>query len=252
MRAVNLIPGDARSASGLAASRSGAGVHLLLAGLAALVVCAGLWATANKQAGDRAVKLARVEAQAAAAEKRADARAPYVEFERLALDRVQTVTTLSQTRFDWAHAMREVGRVLPADVWLTGLSGVSGAGPSAPGPTTSAAPAPSITLDGCTRSQAKVAGLMARLRAIDGVRGIALKSSQKPDAAGDASCPANRPSDPRFTIAISFAVPGAPRDHVDDTGQVIAPGATAADAATGSRSAQNTAAVATVNANQDG
>jgi Tfp pilus assembly protein PilN len=252
MRAVNLIPGDVRSGHGRGARNSGASVYLLLAGLAALVVCAGLWATANKQAGDRVVKLAGVQAQAAAAEKRAVASAPYVEFERLATDRVQTVKTLSQTRFDWAHAMREVSRVLPADVWLTGLSGVSGAGSDSPGPTTSAAPAPSITLDGCTRSQAKVAGLMARLRAIDGIRGIALKNSEKPDAAGDASCPANRPSDPRFTIAISFAVPDAPRDQVDDMGQVMAPGATPAVAGTGSRSAQNAAAVASVAASQDG
>ena len=50
------------------------------------------------------------------------------EFQRLARDRVETVRTLSVTRFDWAHAMREVGRVVPADVWLTGLSGSSGAG----------------------------------------------------------------------------------------------------------------------------
>jgi Tfp pilus assembly protein PilN len=249
MRAVNLIPGDVRSAPRLRAGSSGVGVYLLLASLAALVVCAGLWASANKQAGDRTVKLERVEAQAAAADKRGVRSASYVEFKRLALDRVQTVKTLSQTRFDWANAMREVGRVLPADVWLTGLSGVSGAGSGSPGPATSAAPAPSITLDGCTRSQAKVAGLMARLRAIDGIRGIALKHSEKPDAAGDASCPANRPSDPRFTIAISFAVPGAPRDHVDDTGQIAA---SPTVAATGSRAAQNGAAVASVTGHEDG
>jgi len=148
---------------------------------------------ADKQVGQRQSKLERVTAQAAAAEKRAGASAPYVAFEQLARNRVLTVTTLSATRFDWAHAMHEVSRVLPADVWLTTFSGASGASTGAPSPTTSAAPAPTITIGGCTRSQAKVARLMARLRTIDGVRKISLKSSEKPDAGGDTACPATAP-----------------------------------------------------------
>jgi Tfp pilus assembly protein PilN len=228
MNAVNLIPRD-HGRTGVQAS--GIAVYVLLAGLAAVVVCAALWATANKQTGDRQAKLERVTTQAAAAEQRAGDSAVYVEFERLARDRVQTVKSLSATRFDWGHAMREVGRVLPADVWLTDLSGTSGAGRDIPSATSSAAPAPVVTLQGCTRSQAKVARLLARLRTIDGVRGVALKTSAKPDAKGDDSCPANRVSDPRFTVAVSFAVPGAAAARVDSTGQVTQQ---AASASTGS------------------
>jgi Tfp pilus assembly protein PilN len=227
VRAVNLMPRDARGSSRSASFGSGAGVYVLLAGLAALVVCASLWAVANKQVGERRSTLERVSAEAAAAQKRADDGAPYVAYATLARNRAQTVTTLSATRFDWAHAMREVGRVLPADVWLTSMSGASGAGGDAPSPTTSAAPAPTITLAGCTRSQAKVARLLARLRTIDGLRDVALKTSEKPDTKGDDSCPANRSTDPRFTIAISFAVPGAPKDGVDSTGQVTSASAAA-------------------------
>ena len=240
MKAVNLMPRDARVAGG--SSGSGAGVYVLLAGLVALVAIATLWASANKQAGDRSAKLERVTAQAAAAEKRAASAAPYVEFAQLAENRVKTVTQLSATRFDWAHAMREVSRVVPADVWLTSLAGASGAGSETPSPTASAAPAPTITVVGCTRSQAKVARLLARLRTIDGVRKIGLKSSEKPETTGDDDCPAHRSSDPRFTITIAFAVPGAAADGVDATGQLPAsapvtgapssPGATVAPAAT--------------------
>ena len=240
MRAVNLMPRDARSAPGWTAGGSGGGVYVLLAGLAALVVLATLWAVAGKQAGDRAAKLDRVNTEAVAAEKRATDGAPYVAFAKLAGDRVKTVTTLSATRFDWAQAMREVGRVLPADVWLTGMSGASGAGVEALSPSTSAAPAPTITLEGCTRSQSKVARLMARLRTIDGVRKVALKSSEKPDTKGDDACPANRKTDPSFSIAISFAVPGAPKDRVDSTGQ-IASSATAPPAGSGASSSSATA-----------
>lgn len=246
MRAVNLMPRDARSARGPGSAGSGGGVYVLLAGLAALVVLATLWAAAGKQAGDREAELGRVNAQAAAAEKRASDGAPYVAFAKLARDRVNTVTSLSATRFDWAHAMREVGRVLPADVWLTGMSGASGAGTEAPSPATSAAPAPTITLLGCTRSQAKVARLMARMRTIDGVRKVALKSSEKPDSNGDKTCPANRKSDPRFSIAISFAVPGAPKDRVDSTGQIAssASAPTSSGAGASSATASTTAPVA--------
>jgi Tfp pilus assembly protein PilN len=242
MKAVNLMPDNVRS--GREPAGSGNGVYVLLAGLAALVAIAALWATANKQVGDRTAKLERVTAQAAAAEKRAADAAPYVEFAKLAENRVKTVTKLSTTRFDWAHAMREVSRVVPADVWLTNLAGASGAGGESPSPTTSAAPAPTITVAGCTRSQAKVARLMARLRTIDGVRKISLKSSEKPESAGDENCPANRSSDPRFSIAIAFAVPGAAADAVDATGQLPAtapvPGASSSPGASVTPAATDT------------
>ena len=248
MKAVNLMPRDRRDGRATVQA-SGAGVYVLLAGLAALVVCAAVWATANKQAGDREAKLERVTAQAAAAEQRASASAAYVEFERLARDRVQTVKTLSSTRFDWAQAMREVGRVLPADVWLTDLNGTSGGGSKAPSANASAAPAPVVTLQGCTRSQAKVARLLARLRTIDGVRNVALKSSEKPEAKGDTGCPANRASDPRFTIAVSFAIPGAPSEAVDSTGQI--PQAQSAATAAPARANQVESAAAAID-NEDG
>jgi Tfp pilus assembly protein PilN len=230
VRAVNLLPADVRVES----PRTGGGpAHVLLGALAALVVLASLWAVASKQAGDRRAALDRVDAQAAAAEARAGASQPYEEFARLAKARLETVSALARSRFDWAHAMREISRVLPADVWLTQLGGDSGAGGGTPSATTSAAPSPTFKLDGCTRSQARVAQLMVRLRAVDGVRDVELSKSQKPDGAGDESCPANRSSDPRFTIAISFAGPNAPKAALDATGQVAAPAATAPSAGGG-------------------
>ena len=226
MRAVNLMPADVRATR---AARPGGPVYVLLGGLAALVVLASLWAVANREAGDRRAQLDRTNAQAVAADARAGASKPYEEFARLAQDRLETVTALARSRFDWAHAMREISRVLPADVWLTELGGASGAGTETPSPSTSVAPAPTFKLDGCTRSQARVAQLMARLRAVDGVREVDLSKSQKPEAdGGDDGCPANRASDPRFTITISFAAPSAPKDTLDATGQVAAPAASSA------------------------
>jgi Tfp pilus assembly protein PilN len=252
MRAVNLMPRDGHGRPGSSPFHSGSAVYALLAGLVALVALAAVWATANKQIGDRETKLQRVSAEVSAAEQRAGDAAPYVAFAKLANDRVRTVSTLSATRFDWAHAMREVSRVLPADVWLTAMSGASGASAETPTPTTSAAPSPTITLNGCTRSQGKVASLMARLRTIDGVRKIALKSSEKPDSKGDAACPANRESDPRFMIAISFAVPGAGKDIVDATGRVTASAAAASTPGSPAQSAPGASVTAVADGGENG
>ncbi len=37
--------------------------------------------------------------------------------------RVETVTSLAQSRFDWERVMRELSLVLPGTVWLTNVTG---------------------------------------------------------------------------------------------------------------------------------
>jgi Tfp pilus assembly protein PilN len=222
MRAVNLMPGDDRAARALRAAGSGGIDYALLGGLAVIVVLAGLWATANKQISSRQAKADAVTAEAVAAEGRTAKSAPYESFAALADARLATVTSLSATRFDWDHSLRELSRVLPDDVWLTSLDGKSGATSSAaPSTTASAAPAPTFEFVGCTGSQGDVARLMARLRSVDGVRDVSLKSSEKPDADGGLECPKSAASDPQFTIVIAFKVPGSPKDAVDATGQAV-------------------------------
>lgn len=244
MRAANLMPGEDRASRAAKTVDTGAIVYIMLAAFAAVVALAAVWATTNKQIGESRAKLVRVSAEAQVAEARIAKAAPYQAFAALARDRVATVTSLSATRFDWAHGMREISRVLPDDVWLTALSGKSGANGEAPTPTTSAAPAPTFELLGCTRDQAKVARLMARLRAVDGVRDVDLRTSAKPDGVGVEDCPANAASNPRFSIAIAFAVPGAPKAAVDATGTVVdasAGSAAPAGASTATPTASTTA-----------
>ena len=221
MRAVNLMPGDDRASRGGRSTGTGGIVYVLLGGLAVMVALAGLWTNSNTQISSRQTALAKVTIAADAAEARAAKEAPYEAYASLAEARVSTVASLSKTRFDWAHSLRELSRVLPADVWLTSLDGTSGATGEAPITTANAAPAPTFEFVGCTGTQAKVARLMARLRAVDGVRDVDLKTSEKPEAEGDQDCPANAPSDPKFTIVIAFKPPGAPKDTVDATGEVV-------------------------------
>jgi Tfp pilus assembly protein PilN len=218
MRAVNLMPGDDH---GSGSDGTGGIVYVLLGGLAVMVALAGLWANSNKQISSRQTALDRVTIAAIAAKARAAKAAPYEAYARLADARLATVASLSVTRFDWAHSLRELSRVLPADVWLTSLDGSSGATGQAPTTTASAAPAPTFEFVGCTDTQAKVARLMARLRAVDGVRDVDLKTSEKPETGGDKDCPANAPSDPKFTIVIAFKTPGRTKVTVDAAGRIV-------------------------------
>ena len=88
--------------------------------------------------------------------------------------RTDTVTQLANSRFDWAHALHEIARVLPENAWLTNLSattspGVSVGGGSGSGSLRGAMATPAVELSGCTTSQGSVAKMMARMRLIDGV-----------------------------------------------------------------------------------
>jgi hypothetical protein len=109
---------------------------------------------------------------------------------------VQTVTSLAKSRFDWAHALHEVARVLPENAWLTSLTGTVSPGTTVAGGggggLRGSLAVPAIEVTGCTTSQSSVAKMMARLRLIDGVHRVSLSSAEK--GTGSAG-PANAVSD---------------------------------------------------------
>lgn len=221
MRAVNLIPSDApRDAGGGRAS----GAHMLLGVLAIAVAMVGAWTVTGKQVSDREASLAGLEREVAAAEARAAALGPYTRFAALSRARSETVGRIAAGRFDWAHALREVARVVPEEadlVSLTASAAPDGGGDGgATGPLRTALPVPAIDIVGCTTSQGRVAKLVSRLRAIDGVQRVSLSSSEKAEqssATGDTDC---RTSDrhPQFQMTIFFqalpAVAAAPAQGV--------------------------------------
>jgi Tfp pilus assembly protein PilN len=190
MRAVNLIPADQQRGAGGAAGRSGGGAYILLGALALIVVMAAAYVHTGKSADSKKAELARVTQEASAAEARAQSLQGFTKFSSLRTKRVDTVSQLAASRFDWSHALREVARVLPTNAWLSSLTGttspsvsVGGGGGSA---LRSALAVPAIEMQGCTTSQASVARMMARLRLIDGVQRVTLEDSTKVQAAGGA------------------------------------------------------------------
>jgi Tfp pilus assembly protein PilN len=239
MKAVNLIPLEERRGS--SSGRTGAAAYGVLGALAVLVFMAAAYTLTGKQVNDRRAHLAQIEQQATAAEAQASRLAAYSAFSDLRKKRAETVASIARSRFDWAHVMHEVARVIPRNAHLTSLSG--SVSPSAPSPTSGGTalqlrgsnPGPAIDIVGCAPGQSNVSRMISRLRLIDGVQHVTLAESSKPDAAaptgsGSSDSPSGDTGDCRYDDAIAkfdilmiFAAPPA----------VAAPAAATAPAAGG-------------------
>jgi Tfp pilus assembly protein PilN len=187
MRAVNLIPPDLRRASGTAGA-TGPAAYVLLAVLGVAVVLVAAWGLAARTVAQGEADLVKVGAEANAAEVRAGQLKPYAQFSAMRAKRVETVTSLSRSRFNWPFALREVSRVLPDDVWLSLVVGtvapgiqLEDAGGGATTPLRNALAAPAIEVVGCTTNQEQVARFLARLRSIQGVTRVTLATTEKVD-----------------------------------------------------------------------
>jgi hypothetical protein len=233
MRAVNLIPGDQRGDVS-AAGRSGGGAYAVLGVVGGLAVLAGLYGVASHEISDNKTKAANLSAKAAKAEVAAAQLAPYTSFIAVREARIQAVSLLMGTRFDWAHSMHELGRVLPKDASISSIdasvggssagasasksgasapkaaSGVSTpASSSASSSVASATPAgavPTFTINGCATSQGEVALVLQRLRLMDGVSEVKLTSSTKSSSGSSSSGTAGAcaQNDPAFIVTVAF------------------------------------------------
>jgi hypothetical protein len=230
MKAVNLIPVDQRGGSARAASRSQGGAYFVLAILGGLALLAFVYGAARHQVSTRKAKVLALEAQVQRVQADASRLAPYSSFVALREQREQAVSQLVNSRFDWAHAFHELGRVLPANVSISSLTGTvggtPGSGPSSSAPSgnagsqsgaaaksgsvassTPAGSVPTFTIAGCAKTQSTVAIVLDRLRLIDGVGAVTLQSSTKPSGGGSVgSARANCPkSYPVFSVQVTFA-----------------------------------------------
>lgn len=202
MRAVNLITTEERRGPSIPTGRSGGGAYVVLVLLGGLAVFALLYGLADHATSSRRSEVTALNARAQQAQARAGQLTPYTSFLQMREQRVQTVSELVNSRFDWAQAFHELGRVLPpGKVSLASLSGTVGSSSSASASSSSATAAsgssatsatppgsiPSFALAGCAVSQAEVALMLDRLRLIDGVSEVTLQSSTKSGSGGGGS-----------------------------------------------------------------
>jgi len=193
VRAVNLIPSEARRGGVGAPSRSGGGVYVLLGVLAVLVIGAGAYVLAGNTVNQRRADLAEVTAQANRVEAEAAELKPFSDFAKLSQERIQTVSSLAASRFDWERSLRDLSKVLPANVWVTSVVGTVAPGISIEGGGSAGSglrgsiPSPAIEMVGCTESHRDVSRVMARLRRMRGVTRVSLGTSEKSDTASAGS-----------------------------------------------------------------
>jgi Tfp pilus assembly protein PilN len=240
MRAVNLIPPEARRGGSGASSAAQIPMYAALGLLAVAFSFVTVYVLTTNTISDRKAKLTSLQSQTAQERALALRLGSYAQFSQLAQKRVQTVRGIASTRFDWYRALSDLSRVVPANTSLQSLvatvvpgasaggsaAGTAASSSSGAGGTSglrSAITAPAFELAGCTSSHDDVARLMSRLRVINGVTRVTLGGAQKSESAvagttgstagsgataGAAQgCGSNKPS---FDLVVFFTpVPGA-------------------------------------------
>ena len=185
MRPVNLIPGEERRGQN-APLRSGPIAYIVLGALVALLAGVTLVVLTGNQIADNEAELAQVKREDAAATAQAQRLTAYTQYQLLSEQRVTTVKSLADSRFDWERVMRELSLVLPSNVWLTSLTAsaspgaTESGGEGGGGSLREAVAGPALEMSGCSTGQDGVAGFVGALKDMDGVTRVGVESSALP------------------------------------------------------------------------
>jgi Tfp pilus assembly protein PilN len=188
MRAINLLPSDpSRGRRWAAAGDRGAAKRVFVgAGLAAAVLMAVLLAAfvhTHSSVSDKRETLNGLEQKVAAAQAKAAA----VEAARsTAQARRVAVTEVNSKRITWEQVLRDLSRVLPANVWLQNLQAQSptptvASSTSAASTTTTGSTPTAFVVSGYTSSQKGVARVMDRLSVLPWLSDVSLQQSTRAD-----------------------------------------------------------------------
>jgi Tfp pilus assembly protein PilN len=239
MRPIDLTPSEMRQGA-RAPMRTGPIPYILVGALVAVLAGVALLVTTGNQVTEREGEVAQLKRENAAAAHEARRLTPYVQFQTLHEQRLATVSSLANSRFDWERVVRELSLVLPADVWLTELNASASGGEGSGGGSglRSAIAGPAMELEGCTVGQESVARFVTALKDIDGVTRVAVSSSELSakaegeassggeDSEGGSEC-RTRKNIAKFSIVIAFDAAPVP---ITAEGEGEAP-ATATDTA---------------------
>jgi Tfp pilus assembly protein PilN len=238
MRPVNLIPPEQRRGEH-APLRSGPIAYIVVGALVAVLAGVTALVLTNNQISEQKSEITRLESEDAAAQVKAERLAAYTSFRAMSEQRVATVASLADSRFDWERVMRELALVLPGDVSLVSLDASASAtsgGDSGSGLRAGVA-GPALSLSGCAQGQEGVAGFVTALKDIDGVTRVGVQSSELGDASTGAGAAGGsggsgddcrtRPSMAKFEVVVAFDAAPVPIVAGGET----APASAAEDAA---------------------
>jgi Tfp pilus assembly protein PilN len=222
MRAVNLVPPEAKR-SGRGALRLAPATYGLLGGLLGALVLVTAYVLAGNTVATRQAQETTLRSQLSQDQAQVAQLGSYAQFASAARARVAAVRGIAATRFDWYRALSNLARAIPANTSLQSLNGsvVPGAGSGgASGGLRADQAGPAFEMTGCTHTQDDVARLISRLRTMAGVTRVSLSSSTigntgpsggAPATAGTPGaaqgCGANTPT---FNLVVFYTpVPGA-------------------------------------------
>jgi Tfp pilus assembly protein PilN len=256
MRPVNLIPTEERP-GGRKPLRSGPLAYIVVGALAAAVIALTAVVVTESKISDRKDEVTRLEQEQASVEAKAQALATYTQFTTVREQRLATVTSLADSRFDWERVLNELSLLLPSNVQLTSLAGsASRESPSAGGASVqlrSGIAGPALELVGCAPNQPAVANFVEALNGIDGVTRVGVQASSMGggesggNAASASECGGGRAA--QFQMVVAFdAAPVPP----SESAEVVAPETAPEAEATSSESASSESSGSTEPSSEEG
>jgi Tfp pilus assembly protein PilN len=231
MRPVNLIPPEQRRGEH-AQARTGPLVYIVVGALALVLAGVTMLVLTDNQIADSKAEVATLKREDAAAAAQAKRLFAYSQFRTLAEQRVATVRSLADSRFDWERVMRELALVLPSNVWLTSLNATAtssaSAGGSEGGGSASglrgAIAGPALELSGCATGQEAVAEFVTVLEDIDGVTRVGIETSELASKRGEAGSGGGGAGDCRtrgniaqFSLVVAFDAAPVPPEEGEET-----------------------------------
>ncbi len=216
MRAINLVPADARPGR-VSAGKSGGLVYGVLGVLAVLLIGVSLLAINKSKQATAEEELAAVQQSTQAYTTAATQFASFEQAASNAQQRIATVRGLAEARFDWAGTLRDLSRLVPADTQIFNLA--ASVGPSAGSGSGSVSSqfrsginAPAVGMTGCSKSQSTVAKLVNQLQAMRRVINVTLEKSEQSGAAASGSSSGCTLSGTTYNFSlIVFFAPGKAR-----------------------------------------
>ena len=253
MRAVNLIPSDARRRGGPSLS-AGLPFIGLTAVLVLALVATVLYVTAHNRVSSRRAQLARTQSSLVRWTAAAGSYAHDVSVSSARQSVIGQVEVLAGARYDWSVLLGRLGDEMPRQSAVSSLT-VAPAGSAAPAASTSSSPAPaastsssagtpaatatnasSIAVSACAESQSVIAQTMQNLRRIPGISQVILGASSAGGAGSSGggasgSCPGKWWT---FSLTLGFAPPPAanPAPAQADTAAASDPASTSSSGGT--------------------
>jgi Tfp pilus assembly protein PilN len=223
MRPVNLIPPEERP-GGRKPLRSGPLAYIVVGALAAAVIAMTVLVVTENKIADSKAEVATLQHEQAQLTAKAQALSAYTQFAKVREQRLATITSLADSRFDWERVLHELALIMPADVQLTNLAGSASGGAGGAGISIrSQVAGPALEMVGCAAGQPAVADFIEAVKSIDGVTRVGIQTSTMnggeggENATSAGTCGSGRSAQFQLVAAFDAApVPSA-------TGEEIAP-----------------------------